>query len=240
MPPAAQPSEAPPHAVVSPTSDIGQGGGKTDDLPPPRAISGNTLVATDVSASTQPGSTNQGLASAPSAVESASDPVAAPKKKPSSGKSPKSRFGDMVNMAKRFLSKPVAKPPAQHNVAPSMQPPIAPLYWSQAPAMAQQPGMPYPYYPAGMLDKQYLSNPHGISAYTYPQMYPMGAPPPQAISAYAAANPQAAVMYQAPGYQAPGYTTSGHDSGYSSLQPSAQCSPAPSPPSPSPRRRDEL
>jgi hypothetical protein len=148
-----------------------------------------------------------------------SDPTAAPKKQlGGSGIASKFRWERMLNNARHLLhrkpvAKPLAQPPVHPDMALSMQPPIAPLYPQQS--MVPPPDKPYYYHPE-MLDMPYMSGPLGEPPYAlYPAMSPIDAPPPQHVSGD-------------PGTE----HKSGHDSGYSSLQPSAQVSPVPSPPRP--------
>ncbi|KAK0384910.1 hypothetical protein NLU13_7389 [Sarocladium strictum] len=202
-------------------------------------LTDGTLVNTDTkessneSVSGQSNKLDQGPSSPPPTKGSKPDPARASKKN-SSVRNPKSRLGDIVaHITNRFIGKPMpkptAKPPIESATQYSMQP-YGHTPYGQPAAMVYESMIPSPYYLDGTLKLQHALDPHDIYAYAapYPQMHPMSIPPPQAIAEL----PAIPVEQDRAAYVAQGHIKGANDSGYSSLQPSAQCSPAPSPPSP--------
>lgn len=197
--------------------DSGEGGRRITEL------SGQTLLNDDRPAVLQLSDLAEPAVATPPDIEDTTSKIPTPKPK----KTSKSRFSNLARIAKNLMPgrKPVTEVPnAKPGLDYAAQIPAGPMYYYPQAYMAQagigqQPGMAA-VYPTGPEEGLYKAtySPPPITAYAYQQQYPMGALPPQ----------------QAAAYGVPGYNKSGYDSGYSSLQPSAQCSPAPSPPSPTP------
>jgi hypothetical protein len=197
--------------------DSGEGGRRTTEL------SGQTLLNDDGPAVLQLSDlTDQAVATPPDMEDTMSN-IPVPKAK----KTSKSRFSNLARIAKNLMPgrKPVTEVPV---VKPSLdyaaQFPAAPMYYYPQAYMAQagmnqQSGMPtlYPPVPGeGLYKSDYGPPPILAYAYQQQQQQQQQSPPPQ----------------QGTSYGIPSHNKSGYDSGYASLQPSAQCSPAPSPPSP--------
>lgn len=197
-------------------------------------LSGQTLLENDGDAAVQPGKPiEQTAADLPDTQDATSkNPV------PKTKKTSKSRLSSLARIAKNLLPgrKPVTEVPVvKPGLDYSAQFPTGPMYYYPQAYMAAQTSGPYP--PPGAMEQLPVM----------PSLYPpvpgerlykseYGSPP---IMAYAYQQQQQ--QYQSAGLPPPPHGSygvpkhnNGYDSGYSSLQPSAQCSPAPSPPSPTP------